>query len=248
MWSDQRRVLVGLAEPRGEGHRRAERVARLLRQRAEQRRVEEAGRDRHDADAPARHVARRRQRHPDDAALRRRIGDLADLAVERRDRRGVDADAALAAGVGLVRVHRRGGEAQHVEGADQVDLDDVREELEVVRPVLRRGALRPADARAADRDPQAAAGLGGGVDGGRDLLGLGHVTSTKRARVAELGDERLALLRVQVGDHHRRAARVQRADRRRAQARRRRRRRGLMLRRSPSDAESSRSRLPRAAG
>ncbi len=42
-------------------------------------------------------VARGRQRQADDAALRRRIGDLADLAFIGRDRRGVDGDAALLA-------------------------------------------------------------------------------------------------------------------------------------------------------
>ncbi len=55
------------------------------------------GRDRDDADPAAREVAGGRQRQPDDAALRRRVGDLADLAVEGGDRGGVDADAALAA-------------------------------------------------------------------------------------------------------------------------------------------------------
>ena len=40
-------------------------------------------------------VAGRDQGHPDDAGLRRRIGDLADLALVRRDRGGQDADAAL---------------------------------------------------------------------------------------------------------------------------------------------------------
>ena len=60
------------------------------------------GRDRHHADAARRQVARGRQRHADDAALRRRVGDLADLPVEGGDRRGVDEDAALAVLVGLV--------------------------------------------------------------------------------------------------------------------------------------------------
>ena len=71
--------------------------ALLLGQRGEQRRVEEARGDRQHADAAAGEVAGRRQRQPDDAALRGRVGDLADLAVEGGDRGGVDADAALAA-------------------------------------------------------------------------------------------------------------------------------------------------------
>ena len=106
-----------------------------------------------------REVARGRQRHADDPALGRRVGDLADLAVVRGDRRGVDADAALALGVGLVAEHRRGGEPQHVERADQVHVDDGLERVEAVRPALASRALRPADPRAADRDPQLARGL-----------------------------------------------------------------------------------------
>ena len=57
------------------------------------------GRDRHHANAVARELARDRQRHPDDAGLRRAVGRLADLAVERGDRRRVDDHAALAVGV-----------------------------------------------------------------------------------------------------------------------------------------------------
>ena len=119
-------------------------------------------------------VAGRRQRESDDAALRRRVGDLADLAVEGGDRGGVDADAALAALVGLVLDHRRGGEPQHVEGADQVHLDHVGEDLEVVRALLGDRPLRPADPGAADRDPQLAVVACRG-DRGLDLLGLEHV-------------------------------------------------------------------------
>ena len=58
--------------------------------------------DRHHADPELREVARGRQRHPHHAALRRRIGDLTDLTVERRDRRGVDDHAALAVLEGVV--------------------------------------------------------------------------------------------------------------------------------------------------
>ena len=133
----------------------AERRPGLLGKAGEQRRVEQPGRDRHDADAALGEVARRRERHADDPALGRRVGDLADLPVVGGDRRGVDADPALALGVGLVAEHRRRGEAQHVERADQVDLDDGLERVGGVRPALTRRLLRPADAGAADGDPQA---------------------------------------------------------------------------------------------
>src|SRR5829696_6083545 len=51
---------------------------------------------------PGGEVACRRHRHPDHAALGRRVGDLADLAVVGGDRGGVDDHAALPAFVGLV--------------------------------------------------------------------------------------------------------------------------------------------------
>ena len=47
----------------------------------------------------------------DDAAFRCRIGGLADLAFEGRDRGGRDDDAALAVGQRLERLHRGGGTA-----------------------------------------------------------------------------------------------------------------------------------------
>ena len=64
------------------------------------------GRDRADADPAAGEVARGRQRHPDHAALGRRVGELADLPVVGGDRRGHHDHAALAARVGLVAEHR----------------------------------------------------------------------------------------------------------------------------------------------
>ena len=96
MWMASAAYSSGAAEARRERDLAAERVARLLGQAREQRRVEQAGRDRADADAGLGEVARGRERHADDAALGRRVGDLADLAVVGGDRGGGDADAALA--------------------------------------------------------------------------------------------------------------------------------------------------------
>ena len=168
----------------------------------------------------AREVARGRQGQADDPALRGRVGDLADLAVEGGDRGRVDADAALAAVVGLVVDHRRGGEAEHVEGADQVDLDHVVEDLEVVRrPACRRSAgpsrcrrSRPRSAARPRPRPRRRP---------RPATGSGSITlaSTKRARSPSSADERLALLGVEVGDDHARAVAVQHARSRLAEAR-----------------------------
>ena len=63
--------------------------------------LEQARRNRDDPDAEAAEVARHRERHPGDAGLRRGVRDLADLPLERGDRRGVDDHAALAV-LGLV--------------------------------------------------------------------------------------------------------------------------------------------------
>ena len=90
------RELVRDAEPRGERDAGAQRLAVLLGERRQKRRVEEARRDRVDADAAAGEVAGGRKGEADDAGLRRRVGGLADLPVEGGDRRRVDADAPLA--------------------------------------------------------------------------------------------------------------------------------------------------------
>ena len=87
---------------------------------------------------------------PGDAALRRAVGDLADLALERGDRRRQHDHAALALGVRLVAGHRRRGGAQRVERADQVHLDRAPERVVVVPDHAADGA----DARARDAHAQ----------------------------------------------------------------------------------------------
>jgi hypothetical protein len=132
--------------------------------------------------------------------LRGAVGELADLAVVGGDRGGVDAHPALALVVGLVAGHLRRGEAQRVERADQVDADDDLERLELVGAALADRPLGPADARAVHRDAQLARQLGGGVDGGLDLVGLRHVGLDELDAGAQLGGQRVALLGVDVGD------------------------------------------------
>jgi hypothetical protein len=154
--------------------------------------------DRHHPDPGRREIARRRQRHTGDAGLRRRVGDLADLAVERRDRRGIDDHAALAVVQRLGLRDRRRGEPHHVERPDQVDADDLLEQLEVVRlaGAVER-ARRPADAGARHRDPQRAE-LRGGCQRGLDLAGVGDVGPGERG--AELAGQRLAARLVAIDD------------------------------------------------
>src|SRR5699024_12700254 len=75
---------------------------------------------------------------------------LSDLAVVGGDGGGVDDAAALAVLTGLVVLHRGGCQADGVEGADEVDLDDLGVSGEVVWSLLADGLLRDADAGAVD--------------------------------------------------------------------------------------------------
>ena len=110
-------------------------------ERRDHRRLEDAGRDGHHADAEARELARRGQRQPRHARLGRAVGRLPDLPVEGGNGSGVDDDAALASGIGRVALHRLRREPQHVEGADEIDLDRAAESC-------RGGAARSCPARA----------------------------------------------------------------------------------------------------
>ncbi len=58
------------------------------------------------------------------AAFGRRVGGLADLAFEGCDRRSAHDNAALTILSRFVFVHDRGGFLGHVEGADEIDLDN----------------------------------------------------------------------------------------------------------------------------
>ena len=203
-------VLVGPAHPLRERDGGPPVGVQLLRVGvAERGREESAGCDRHHPDAGRGEVAGERQRHRDDAALGRRVGGLADRAVEGGDRGGVDDDAALAV---LERLGRRdGGRRQPVDvvGGRQEDADHCGERL------LRGGQARlverarPAAAAVGDdRDPQRAA-LGGRVDRALHAVFIGDVGSDEHGPVAQLIRHRLALGLVEVGDDDVRAGRVQ---------------------------------------
>ena len=169
----------------------AQRGLRLLGQRTQQRGLEQTGGDGAYPDQLARQVARDRQRHADDAALGRGVGGLTDLTLERGHRGGVDDDAALAVdGLGLG--HAFGGQPDHVERADQVDLDDLGEAVEGERTVLAQRLDGVADAGAVDVDTQRAHLLGG-VERRADLLGVGDVGFDELGARTQLLDRVLAL-------------------------------------------------------
>ena len=172
-----RRQLLGPAEALGEQHALLQVGLELLRclTGAVDRRVDQSRGHRVDADSDGGEVAGDGQRHSDDAALRRRVGGLADLPVEGGDRRHVDDRATLARFERLGRAHRRAGDANAVEAADQVDRDDLLEGVEVgcrlVRAVLADGALRPADPGRVDEDAQRGDRLGH-LDRADDVVGV----------------------------------------------------------------------------
>ena len=122
-----------------------------------------------------RKLARRRKRQPDDAALRGRVGRLADLAVIGRNRGRVDDDAALAflQRLGLAAIGRE--QPQHIERADQIDLDHLLVVGKRHRPVAADDALRRTDAGAVEQDTRRAE-LGIGFLHGRfSACGIRHV-------------------------------------------------------------------------
>ena len=98
----ERRELARVPEPLREEDARAETRLELIRcgTAAVDRGVDEPGQDAVRAHADRGDVTCERQREPNDAALRGRVRDLADLAVLGGDRRGVHDRAAVAVGVG----------------------------------------------------------------------------------------------------------------------------------------------------
>ena len=98
MWRTRAAYSSGRPRRCGKGTEAPSDCCDVLGQAAQHRRLENAGRDRDDADAVAGELARRRQGERRNPALRCGIGGLADLAIERGDRGGVDDHAALAFG------------------------------------------------------------------------------------------------------------------------------------------------------
>ncbi len=202
----------GLPMRFGNGFSSSRRLHPVLRHHPVGGRRERARRDGHHAHADGREVASRGQRHADDAALRRRVRGLADHALEGRDRRGHDHHAALVVLERFFLAHLRGGDAHHVERADEERLDRDREAL-----VGGRGAVAADDATAASgataavhrhaqrpvarRDP----------DDLFDLFVVLDVAAHELGLAAELLDHPPTTLVVDVGDDDVGAGRVQTA-------------------------------------
>jgi len=93
-----------------------------------------------------------------------------------------------------------GGQPDHVERADQVDVDDLLERLQRERPVLGHGLDRVADAGTVHRDPQRAQRLRR-VQRRGDVLLAGDVGSGEHHPLPQLRGHRLTVRRRQVDDH-----------------------------------------------
>ena len=152
------------------------------------------------------------EHHARDAGLGGRVRDLADLTLERGDRRGVDDDAALVV-LGLVLRHVPRLEPVEVERRDQVELDDPPEVVERVRAVLAERAHRDAAARGVHRDVQPAERVDRVGQRELDALVVDDVDRVERA--AQLRRDLGAGRRRQVEDRDRRALLAQQLGRRR---------------------------------
>ena len=139
---------------------------------------------------------RRRQHHADDPGLGGGVGGLTQLALAGGDRGGRDDHSALAVVERLGGGHISGGQAQQIEAADQVDLDDLCEVVERHRPAAPDDALGRRDAGAVDQDSRRAMSLAGLPDSGLGRIGAGHVAGD--AKPANLRRDRGRLVAVEV--------------------------------------------------
>src|SRR5918993_2872670 len=128
----QGRVLLRPAKPRRERYLLAKGLLRVLGERREHRRLEDAGGYRYHPYTARGEFAGHRERERNDAALGSGVGGLPDLAVVSSDARGIDDDPALAFIAQLVLGQPDGGETDDVEGAYEVYLDCLREKSQVV--------------------------------------------------------------------------------------------------------------------
>ena len=120
--------------------------------------------NRHDTYAALCKFTRGRESKADDSGLGGRIRGLSDLPFIGGDRGCVDDHTALAIHFRFVAHHGRRGESQHIEGADQIDGDSLRERHKGVRSVPAHDSLAWCNSRAIHQAMQSSETLAGGVD------------------------------------------------------------------------------------
>jgi hypothetical protein len=149
--------------------------------------------------------ARERKRQGDDPAFRRRVRSLADLAFERRDRRGHHDDAAFTVFERLERGDVACRQARHVERTDQVHADHALEIGERHRTVAADHPARRPDAGAVHHDPRGAVVRAHVLERRRDAVRIGDVAC--RSGPADLRRDGFRARRVAVEDSDLRAER-----------------------------------------
>jgi hypothetical protein len=101
------------------------------------------GGHRDDPDAVPSQLACQWHCHADQCSLRRVVSDLPDLPLVGGPRGNVDDRTALALGVQVIPHHHRDGSTQHMQGAIEVDLDDLVELRERNRTIAADQPGRP---------------------------------------------------------------------------------------------------------
>ncbi len=213
---DEGGELVGAPEARGVRNLRAQRRPGVVREARHHGRLEDAGGDGDYPDEACRELSRGGKGQPDNSRLRRRVRGLADLALEGGDGGGVDDHSPLPL-LRLGGLHSRRGEAQDVEGADEVDHDHPLEVLEGQRAGSSQDPARCDDARAVDSRAERAKLLSLGHGGG-DLLRIGNVGRNELGPSAELPRCGRAARRGQVDDDDAHPVGAQRAGGREPEA------------------------------
>ena len=192
-------VVLRRTQAAGEGHPSGQGVLHFLGHAKEHGRAKDARCNGHVADAVACQVAGDGQGHAHHATLGCAVGGLADLAVVGSDAGGGNQHSALTGGLRLVLAHGLGGQADHVEAADEVDGDGLAEQCQCVGAVFAHGLLGRCNACAVDQAHELAH---------RDRLGHHGLAVGFAADIAAhegatnfLGHG-LALVGLHVGDDH----------------------------------------------
>ena len=213
---DQLGIVGRGAQAAGEGHTGGQGVLHFFGHAEQHGRAEDSRRDSHVADAVARQVARDGQGHADDAALAGGVCGLSHLAVVGGHAGGADEHTAFTRALGGVLGHCLGGQADHVEAADQVDGDGSRERGQRVRAFLAHRLHGRRDACTVDQAHQRAQGCGNGHHG----LAIGFLAHIAAHETPADGvGHSLPRLLLQVGHDHGAAVGGQHAGRAFTQAR-----------------------------
>ena len=112
----------------------------------------------------------------------------------------VDDDAALAVCAGFFLCDGRGGEADHIEGADEVDVDGSCERVEAMRTFAADDFFGGCNAGAVDEPVQMAEGAEREIDGGLGVAFAGDISEREAGGRAQLGGESFAGCAIDVGD------------------------------------------------